>query len=93
MYERIPGVVRFYQNYFPFLKSGHTIPFVEVTLPDQNVKKLSVGCGFVGFVDDDNKVFMWGDNYAGQLGMKDAVHRDFPIIIDSLINDQIVDID
>lgn len=35
---------------------------------------------------------MWGDNYAGQLGQKDDVHRDSPILLKSLYDKKIKDI-
>lgn len=35
---------------------------------------------------------MWGDNYAGQLGQGDDVHRDHPVIVKSLIDTKVVDV-
>jgi alpha-tubulin suppressor-like RCC1 family protein len=34
--------------------------------------------------DANNNVFGWGDNYAGQLGTGDDIHRDDPTLMKSL---------
>jgi alpha-tubulin suppressor-like RCC1 family protein len=43
-----------------------------------------MGCGFVNVVDENNRVFSWGDNYGGQLGTKDDIHREDPFLMKSL---------
>jgi len=35
---------------------------------------------------------MWGDNYAGQLGQNDEIHRDHPVLVKSMLERKIVDI-
>lgn len=51
-----------------------------------------MGCGFISVIDNDDKLYMWGDNYAGQLGQGDDVHRDFPVLIQNLIDKKIADV-
>jgi hypothetical protein len=36
-------------------------------------------------------MFGWGDNYAGQLGQHDDIHRDEPTLVKSLAELEIVD--
>jgi alpha-tubulin suppressor-like RCC1 family protein len=43
-----------------------------------------MGCGFVNVVDENNRVFSWGDNYGGQLGTKDDIHREDPFLMKTL---------
>lgn len=92
MYERIPGFVRFYQNYFPAFKAAYAEPVIEVEFSDRAINKLDLGCGYIAVIDNDNKLYMWGDNYAGQLGQKDDIHRDHPVIVKDLTNTDIVDV-
>lgn len=43
-----------------------------------------MGCGYLVAQDAHNNMFAWGDNYAGQLGTGDDIHRDDPCLIKSL---------
>ena len=43
-----------------------------------------MGCGYLNVIDKYNRVFAWGDNYGGQLGTKDDIHREEPFLIKSL---------
>ena len=43
-----------------------------------------MGCGFLNVVDALNRVWVWGDNYASQLGTKDDIHRTKPLVLSSL---------
>lgn len=43
-----------------------------------------MGCGFINVVDSMNRVFVWGDNYGSQLGTRDDIHRNEPIILQAL---------
>lgn len=43
-----------------------------------------MGCGYLTAMDDQNNLYSWGDNYAGQLGQKDDIHREKPTFIKSL---------
>ena len=45
---------------------------------------MSLGTGYITIVDDTNNVYSWGDNYAGQLGTNDDIHRDEPNLVKSL---------
>jgi alpha-tubulin suppressor-like RCC1 family protein len=81
-----------YQNFIPFLKSGYQQPMIELEFENPIIKKIDLGWGFVGVVDEEGKVYLWGDNYAGQLGLGDDVHRDHPIINKTLFDQHIVDI-
>ena len=48
------------------------------------MKHLSLGTGYITIVDETNNVYSWGDNYAGQLGTNDDIHRDEPTLVKSL---------
>ena len=39
-----------------------------------------MGCGYITAIDRRNNVFSWGDNYAGQLGLHDDIHREEPTL-------------
>ena len=43
-----------------------------------------MGCGYIMCQDSNANVFGWGDNYAGQLGTGDDIHRDDPTLMKSL---------
>lgn len=43
-------------------------------------------------VDEDGRVFSWGDNYAGQLGLGDDVHRESPLLVQTLADQKIVNV-
>ena len=45
---------------------------------------IALGTGYITIVDDTNNVYSWGDNYAGQLGTQDDIHREEPILVKSL---------
>ena len=49
------------------MKSGNEYPKGEAEF-DAPIEKISIGGGFVGIVDSNHRVFMWGDNFSGQLG-------------------------
>ena len=51
-----------------------------------------MGCGFINVVDNYNRVFSWGDNYGGQLGTKDDVHREEPCLIKTLTEEYITQV-
>ena len=48
------------------------------------VKHMNLGTGYITIVDDKNNLYSWGDNYAGQLGTNDDIHREEPHFIKSL---------
>lgn len=48
-----------------------------------------MGWGFLGVIDFSDRLYMWGDNYWGQLGLGDEVHRDDPIAIKSLYQSRV----
>ena len=82
-YEKFPFFIRSIQKYTPFFKNGLINPRVEETF-DSNVDIVSMGAGFINVVDQTNKVWAWGDNYGGQLGTKDDIHREEPCLVKSL---------
>ena len=49
-----------------------------------------MGCGYISVICSDGQVMMWGDNYAGQLGQEDDVHRDTPVVVKSLTEKKII---
>lgn len=53
------------------------------------VKNIQLGTGYIVAQDQNNNMFAWGDNYAGQLGTRDDIHRDEPTLIKSLAEVQI----
>lgn len=53
---------------------------------------MAMGCGFLNVVDNYNRVFSWGDNYGGQLGTKDDVHREEPCLIKALTEEYVVQV-
>ena len=40
MYDRVPGVVRFWQNYVPFFKASMNDPLIEVEFKNEVIKKI-----------------------------------------------------
>lgn len=64
LYDKIPSMIRLLQIGTPFFKAGFEIPFVEASF-DMKIHKVALGCGFIGVVEGDNRLYMWGDNYAG----------------------------
>jgi len=54
------------------------------------IDSLKQGCGYITAIDANNNVYGWGDNYAGQLGTGDDIHRDEPTLIKSLSEHEIV---
>lgn len=53
---------------------------------------MGLGCGYLSVADEDGRVFSWGDNYAGQLGTGDDIHREQPCMVQSLSENKIVNI-
>lgn len=51
-----------------------------------------MGCAFINVVDRHNRVFAWGDNYGGQLGTKDDIHREDPFLMKALSEEVITQI-
>ena len=79
-YEKVPRVIRAIQTMTPFFKSGKDRPILECEFM-YPIESLKLGCGFINAVDTNNNVYSWGDNYAGQLGTGDDIHRDEPTLI------------
>jgi len=48
-----------------------------------------MGCGYITAQDINNNIYAWGDNYAGQLGTGDDIHRDDPTLVKSLADHRI----
>ena len=48
-----------------------------------------MGCGYITAQDKNNNIYAWGDNYAGQLGTGDDIHRDDPTLVKSLSDHRI----
>ncbi|CAI2368911.1 unnamed protein product [Moneuplotes crassus] len=92
IYHKLPSFMRLWQNYAPFFKAAIQEPVIEAEFSVDSIKSIDVGCGYVAVVDNKNKLYMWGDNYAGQLGQNDNVHRDTPLIVQSLLDDAIIDV-
>ena len=67
----------------PFFKSGVDTPTIEGTF-EYPVSHVKLGTGYITIVDDKNNVYSWGDNYAGQLGTHDDIHREEPTLVKSL---------
>ena len=83
MFEKLPRLVKGIQSATPFFKSGIEIPRVEATF-EYPVAHMQLGTGYITVVDDKNHIYSWGDNYAGQLGTNDDIHREEPTFVKSL---------
>ena len=92
MYDKLPGVIRFIQNFSPIFKSGYEEPVIEIEFIDKIIKKIDMGWGYISVIDDQGRLYMWGDNYSGQLGQGDDVHRDFPVLVQNMMDKNIVDV-
>lgn len=46
------------------MRSGQDNPIGEAEF-DAPILKVALGCGFIGVIDQNFKVYMWGDNFAG----------------------------
>ena len=88
-YEKVPRIVRFLQRWTPFFNAGIDSPQIEATFAHKIVD-LQMGCGYLLARDDNHNAYAWGDNYAGQLGTGDDVHRDDPTLIKSLAGHDII---
>ena len=87
-YEKVPRMVKFLQRFTPFFRSGQDTPTIEATF-EHKIRDLEMGCGYIIAQDEGNNTYSWGDNYAGQLGMGDDIHRDDPVLVKSLSSHQI----
>ncbi|TNV78494.1 hypothetical protein FGO68_gene9950 [Halteria grandinella] len=91
-YEKVPRIVRGIQKLTPFFKSGTKEPILDSTFNKGRIAKVGLGCGFMSVVDEEGRVFSWGDNYAGQLGLGDDIHREQPTLLQTLADQVIVDV-
>lgn len=73
------------------MKSGIQAPFAAAFF-DNPILKMSIGCGFVGVIDTSYWVYLWGDNFAGQLGQGDDIHRSKPVYMKQLLMHNMIDI-
>ncbi|CDW73903.1 UNKNOWN [Stylonychia lemnae] len=89
-YEKFPRLLRAIQRYTPFFSNGIDQPRCEAAFVNP-ILKAQMGCGYISIIDSSLKVFSWGDNYAGQLGLGDDIHRDSPVLVDTLSDHRIVD--
>ena len=88
LYEKLPWLVSALQRRTPLFRSGYDLPRLEASIPSR-VKHLDLGCGFIGIVDANKRVFLWGDNYAGQLGQGDDIHRDHPTLLKTITSESV----
>lgn len=79
----IPKIVRGVQKYTPWFKSGVDCPRMEASF-EYPVRHIKLGTGYITIIDDKNNVYSWGDNYAGQLGTGDDIHREEPTLVKSM---------
>lgn len=63
-----------------------------IELPLEHIIKISSGINFTMALDDEGKVYVWGNNTYGQLGNGGLKNSDEPILVESLIKEKIVDI-
>jgi len=88
-YEKVPRLVRFLQRYSPFFRGGIDSPMIEATF-QHKIEDLQMGCGYLFARDESHNCYAWGDNYSGQLGTGDDIHRDDPTLIKSLSGHDVV---
>jgi hypothetical protein len=62
-FEKMPKLIRGIQKYTPFFRNGYDKPFIESTFANE-LKSVDIGCGYISALDEHNRVFNWGDNYA-----------------------------
>ena len=84
----LPRLIKILQRVTPIFKSGKDKPVMEAEF-GYPVKQIAMGCGYLTAIDGRNNVFSWGDNYAGQLGHNDDIHRESPTLIKSLADQSI----
>jgi hypothetical protein len=82
-YDKIPNIINSIQNFTPLFKSGKNRPIIEAEFEDK-IMDIQMGGGYLSAIDSHGNVFSWGDNYAGQLGTLDDIHRDEPCLVKSL---------
>ena len=63
-----------------------------VELPLQNITKISSGINFTMALNDEGRVFVWGNNIYGQLGNGGLKNGSEPAMVEALIRQKIVDI-
>lgn len=79
----MPKTIRAIQCFTPFFRSGIDTPTIEATF-EYPVRHLKLGTGYITAIDEKNHIYSWGDNYAGQLGTNDDIHREEPTLVKSL---------
>ena len=57
---------------------------------EDGIEHLALGCGFANAIDSYGRVWAWGDNYGAQLGTKDDIHREEPVMHMNLVEHDIV---
>ena len=88
-YDRAGRIVRLLQRFTPFFRNGTKYPQLEFSF-QRPIVHLSLGCGYVSLLDDQGKAYAFGDNYAGQLGTGDDIHRDQPVLFKSITDQTMV---
>ena len=63
-----------------------------IELPLERITKISSGINFTLALDDQGKVFVWGNNVYGQLGNGGQKNGQEPAMVQALITEKIVDI-
>ena len=63
-YEKIHKVVRCIQKYTPMFKNGTRVPAIGPSFPKGELRAFGLGCGYLSVIDDQGRVYSWGDNYA-----------------------------
>lgn len=56
-----------------------------IELPLQRITKVSSGINFTMALDDEGKVYVWGNNTYGQLGTGSLKNSHEPVLVESLI--------
>ncbi|KAJ1548155.1 hypothetical protein HK096_003392 [Nowakowskiella sp. JEL0078] len=69
-----------------------SIPTQVKSLNSNYIKKITCGGYHTGAITQTGKLFMWGSNSFGQLGLSDTVDRLQPALVTALIQTKIVDI-
>lgn len=62
-FEKFPRIVRAIQKYTGIFRNGFDVPLAEAIFSNK-IALLEMGCGYICLMDEMNRVYSWGDNYA-----------------------------
>lgn len=71
-------------------KSGDQSNLEKITLPGVKIQDISIGATFGAALDENGKLWTWGSNSAGELGVGDYEPRETPLKIPQLDSKTVV---